>query len=329
MDYYEKLCSSADITETNTDNYEKQKQLFEARISEMKPVECADFAFSNWDICFEDSILDYFYEHQHTITNDEKLSIISIMEKYVDSEDEFLRHIIAIILRFVSADNSPLLEKLITDSEDIVRFEALESLAKTAGVKAVDKLIEIYKTDKEAIVRVVAIRQLGFLKGINLTDLFMDAVENSNLMEIYSAACAALAEQKNKKVYKFLQRQYIRAGCSYDKACLAYALFIQGEKDKLKKLFSSLTIKGKDNYDTRYETGLFLEWIYWRSDYRTRMLILEKMKKAQLVENEAAILEEITNCLEEMEPDIQTYIQKRHGKFTAGQRPKPFFRGFD
>lgn len=222
-----------------------------------------------------------------------------------------------------------MLEKLIADSEAMVRFEALESLAKTAGVKAVDKLIEIYKTDEEAIVRVVAIRQLGFIKGINLTDLFMDAVENTNLMEIYSAACTALAEHKNKKVYKFLQKQYIRANYSCDKVCLAYALFMQGDKAKLKKLFSLLRIKGKDNFDTRYEAGLFLEWIYWRSDYRTRMLILEKMKKAQLVENEAGVIEEIKYCLEEMEPDIQRYIKERHGKFTAGQRPKPFFRGFD
>jgi hypothetical protein len=228
------------------------------------------------------------------------VGIREVLARYMDSEDESLRRAVAKCLGFVCDDDLSLLEKLLSDSDVLVRCEALESMVKAAGAKVADRVVEISGTDEDPLVRLIAVRQLAAIEGIDRTDVFIKALE-SNYDEIYAEGCKYLAGKKNRKIYQLLRKKYIRTDNKFDRLCLCYALFFHGERDKLKKIFSALNLQGQDNFYVRFYAARFLDDIYFESNCKIRKLILEKLKEALVEEKNVNIVYEIKIGIDRME----------------------------
>jgi hypothetical protein len=275
----------------------------------MAPIKFTEYFLNNWDCRMDNLFTDYFEANENNIEKEDKNEIIRVMKDFSEFDDKYLREAVAKSLRYLCSEDVSLLVKFLSDSDVLVRCEALESLVKVAGAKVADKVVEIFRTDEDTLVRIIAIRQLAKIEGINLTDIFMEALETTDSEEIFSAACMALAERKNKKVYRFIRQNYIRARTGFDRVCLSYTLYLHGEKDKLKKICTALTTKGKENIYVRYEAAMFLDFIYWKSNYKTRKLILEALKGALPNEPLGMISGDLKISIENMEPDIEEYLQ--------------------
>jgi hypothetical protein len=311
-------------SEENSDQIE-WAQKFDEIMQELKkksltlpPVEFIEWVLKDWYYGFDDVIIEYLKSNADKMTSEEKSNIVRIIKEYaVSDDDELFRSDMAKLLGYVCTDDLSMLEEWLTDSDSLVRCEALESLVRLRGAEYVDKAVEMFRTDEDTLVRIVAIRQLATMENVRLTYIFMEALEKTCSEEIYSAACMALAERVNRKVYRFLRRHYIRARSRFDRICLSYALYLHGEKDKLKKICSALTAQGKENTYVRYEAAMFLDFIYWQSKYKKRKLILEKLKEALPNEPLGMISGSIKISIDNMEPDIEEYLQKTGKKPVA------------
>ncbi|MCE1245385.1 MAG: HEAT repeat domain-containing protein [Firmicutes bacterium] len=259
------------------------KEFFDKNAAELDTADFLDLIMFNWDDRFDyvkDSPIISYMENREDISSPEdKQNVKNILTKYMDDEDESLRAAVAKCLGFVAGDDLTLLEKLAADNDCIVRCEALESILRTAGSKAAGRMIAAFENDEDDLVRLIAVRQLLKMEDLNLTEFFVKAADD-DCEEIAAESCYYLTTRNGRRIYRFLCRKYRKARSAFEKLCFSYALYVFGDRDKLKKVLSSLRKKGKRFWQVRKHAAIFLDYMSDYSDLKTIKLILKNLENA-------------------------------------------------
>ncbi|MCE1248805.1 MAG: HEAT repeat domain-containing protein [Firmicutes bacterium] len=295
----------------------------EMKTSTMTPSGFICYVFDNWNHLYYYFVENYLKDRVGRLTPEEVRFISDKLAEQVCAQDYSPRLAAAVYFRYIYPEDLSALEALSHDTDPVVRCEALESLVKIKGASAREKAVELFNTDKDSLVRLVALKQLASMQEFNFTDIFMAALE-SDSAAIYSEGCKYLAEKKNRKVYMFLRRKYIRARDHFDRLCLSHALFLHGERNKLEKILSVFNLPGDENCKLRYEASIFLDRISWVSSNKIRKFILPGLKEALLKEDNQKVAQNINETIKNMELDIAKGIPDRRIK---GQKEKLYFCG--
>ncbi|MET7774039.1 HEAT repeat domain-containing protein [Nocardia sp. NPDC005366] len=129
------------------------------------------------------------------IKNSDKRKLAHVLGLF-DAEDEMVRSEAARAAGFLGGDDievvGPRLVRLLSDSDDLVRNEAAESLAKLRFLPAAPVLIERMRTDPEWIVRASAAEALGIYPEVSVAALVACVRETDELIEVRRYAVHSL-----------------------------------------------------------------------------------------------------------------------------------------